>query len=403
MNSRKYFLDWLRVLAFFFLIVFHVGCLYASWDYNLKSPRAVPGIDWALLVLSPWRMVLLFVISGVASRYLLDKLGVARFTVDRLRRLVPVILVGMFVVIPPQTYILLLDKGLVHTGYLHFWIFSYLAADQTLVAPLHRTMPTYDHLWFIVYLLFYTLIFALLVSVARVLVSLAKSMTAKRIDLPRIPLWLLLIFPAAWLIAANFLIERRWPVTFYLPNDWGSHLRWAGMFAAGAMLARREDCWDWVRRRRGELLAYAGLFLAMQFACRVVWLEGRVEPTANSLLWSVTTSLYACTMIGALCGFALEHINQRSAVLSYLNEAILPVYVLHQPILLISAYLLFPLKWPLALEATTLVAITGLSALAIYHLAIRPLRIMRILFGLKLDPREGLGTPKISSERVETT
>ena len=45
MESRKYYLDWLRVLAFLFLVLFHVGMLYVSWRYNLKSPRLVPEAE----------------------------------------------------------------------------------------------------------------------------------------------------------------------------------------------------------------------------------------------------------------------------------------------------------------------------------------------------------------------
>lgn len=52
MGPRRYFLDWLRVLAFALLILFHVGCLYATWSYNLKSPRILPQIDGLLLARS---------------------------------------------------------------------------------------------------------------------------------------------------------------------------------------------------------------------------------------------------------------------------------------------------------------------------------------------------------------
>ena len=380
MGSRKYFLDWLRVLAFGCLIAFHVGCLYASWDYNIKSPRPVHEIDAVLLAVTPWRMALLFVISGVASRYLLTKLGAWRFALDRLRRLVPVILVGMFVVIPPQTYIMLVDKGLMHAGYFHFWIFPYLAADQTLVAPLHRTMPTYDHLWFIVYLLLYTLIFAVIAGLLR---ELGKLTPGRPFAIPRLPLWLLLTAPALWLTAGNYIIERLLPVTFYVVNDWGSHLKWAGLFVVGILCAPRDDFWSWVHRRRGELLAAAAVFLGLQSLCHALWLSGRMEPAISSVAWSASSSFYACAMIGALCGYAQQHLNKRSALLSHLNEAILPIYVLHQPILLISAYLVFPFNLPLFLEAALLVGITGLGSFAIYETVIRPFRIMRILFGLK--------------------
>ena len=374
MGSRKYFLDWLRVFAFAGLIVFHVGCLYASWGYNIKSPRLIPSVDWVLLALSPWRMALLFVISGVASRHLAAKLGVGGFALDRLRRLLPVILIGSLVVIPPQTYVMLLSKGLVHAGYFHFWMFSYLAADQTLVAPLHLTMPTYDHLWFMVYLLIYTLLFAALAGAAALL---------RRAPWPHLPLWALLIIPAGWLIGANFVIERRFPVSFDVIHDWGSHLKWAGMFIAGVSYAARNDVWEWVRRYRRALLICAACFLILQFLCRAVWLTRQMDLAASALWWSAATSLYAWAMIGALCGYALQHLNKESPLLSHLNEAILPIYVLHQPILLIAAFHIFPLRLFLPLEVLLLIGITGLGTIGIYELLIRPFPIMRVLFGLK--------------------
>jgi len=38
-TTRRYFLDWLRVLAFSALIIFHIGMLSVSWHYNLKSAK----------------------------------------------------------------------------------------------------------------------------------------------------------------------------------------------------------------------------------------------------------------------------------------------------------------------------------------------------------------------------
>jgi hypothetical protein len=380
MGPRKYFLDWLRVGAFAFLILFHVGCLYATWGYNIKSPRLVPHIDAVLLALTPWRMALLFVIAGVACRFLLDKLGPGAFTLDRIRRLVPVILVGTFVIIPPQTYVMLLDQGLLQGSYFHFWVFSYLAADQSLVAPLHRTMPTYDHLWFIVYLLLYTLIVA---AAAGLLRAIAKPKPPRPSRRPHLPLMVLLIVPALWLATCNFLIERVWPVTFNVANDFGSHLKWFGLLVTGMLCAPREDLWRWLRERRTPLLAAAVVSLALQSLCHHLWLTGKLDPVISALAWSAASSLYAWATIGALCGYAQIHLNKPSVPLSHLNEAILPVYVLHQPILIISAYFIFRLELPLPLEAAVLVALTGLGAFAIYEAVIRPVSIMRVLFGLK--------------------
>ncbi len=114
MQSRKYFLDWLRVSAFAALILFHVGMLYVGWGYPLKSPRLYPAIEPLMNAMSAWRLALLFLISGVASRFLIDKLGPGAFAGDRIRRLLPVILVGMLVVIPPQTYLVLVSRTRLH-------------------------------------------------------------------------------------------------------------------------------------------------------------------------------------------------------------------------------------------------------------------------------------------------
>ncbi len=383
MGPRKYFLDWLRVIAFGLLILYHVGCLYATWPYNLQSPRNGSGIEWLLLALTPWRMALLFLISGVASRYLLVKLGPGGLALDRLRRLLPVLLFAMFVVIPPQTYVELLDKGLTHQDYLHFWLFSYLAADQTLVAPLHKTMPTYDHLWFLVYLLIYALVLAFVAGVAGFLGGVFGVQRRSPVDRWRLPLWLLLTAPALWLIGAIFVMERIRPATYWPGNDWGSHLKWAGMFATGVLLAVHDEYWDWVRRRRLALALVAVLFLVLQSINRAVWLTGLADPVWSAALWSIASGLYAWTIIGALAGYAGRYLNHPSALLSHLNEAILPVYVLHQPILLVAAYLMFPLRLPLTEEAAVLIAVTAFGSLAVYEIAIRPLAVTRFLFGLK--------------------
>lgn len=272
MDTRKYFLDWLRVLAFGVLIVFHVGMLYVSWRYNIKSPRLYPAIEPWMNAVSAWRLALLFLISGVAARFLIDRLGPGAFALDRLRRLLPVILVGMFVVIPPQTYVLLLDRGAVHMDFLTFWWTQYLRADQTLVRPFHRTMPTWDHLWFLVYLLLYAL--------AAAGVIWAAGKLRPRGGAPVSP-WLLIFAPAVWLAATNLVILAKAPITDALVNDWGGHLKWAGLFATGLLAARQDRFWGLLEAHRGKALAAAIVLLAIQLR-------------VNDPAWSVV-SIGICT------------------------------------------------------------------------------------------------------------
>ena len=361
METRKYFLDWLRVLAFGALIFFHVGMLYVTWRYNLKSPRLFPAIEPFMNALSAWRLALLFLISGVASRFLIDKLGPGGLALDRLRRLLPVILFGMYVVIPPQTYVVLVSRGGLHMDFGAFWWTQYLPANQTLVRPLGMTMPTWDHIWFLVYLLNYTLVAVGLIWLARRLGAGGGT--------PVSP-WVLILAPPVWVAATNLLILTKAPITDALLNDWGGHLKWAGLFVTGLLAARQDRFWALLLAHRGKALAIAAVLLAIQS-----WV--------NDPAWSVVSGLYAWAAICALCGFASAVLNRPSALLSHLNEAVLPIYVLHQPILLVTAFWLFPLRLPVPVEVLLLAGATGGGSFAIYEALIRPFAISRFLFGVK--------------------
>ncbi len=63
---RRYDLDWLRIIAFGLLILYHSGMFYVTWGWHVKSVHAGPEAEWAMLLLNPWRLSLLFFISGVA-------------------------------------------------------------------------------------------------------------------------------------------------------------------------------------------------------------------------------------------------------------------------------------------------------------------------------------------------
>jgi surface polysaccharide O-acyltransferase-like enzyme len=96
--------------------------------------------------------------------------------------------------------------------------------------------------------------------------------------------------------------------------------------------------------------------------------------------------------------FGLRVLNFSNKILDYADEAILPFYVLHHPVIVVTAFLTFP--WGLALGVKYLVVSTValLATLALYELCIRRINIMRWLFGMKLlhasrpEPSPGSGS-----------
>jgi hypothetical protein len=68
---------------------------------------------------------------------------------------------------------------------------------------------------------------------------------------------------------------------------------------------------------------------------------------------------------------------------SYLRESALPVYVLHQAVIVVLAYWLVHLPLPL-LARWAILMVAGLATtLAIYHALVRPIPVMRAAFGLR--------------------
>ena len=70
----------------------------------------------------------------------------------------------------------------------------------------------------------------------------------------------------------------------------------------------------------------------------------------------------------------------------YGNEAVLPFYLLHEPVIVAAAYLIVRWHAPTLAKYPALVAISFAATLAIYELAVRRYRPTRLLFGMKPQP-----------------
>jgi peptidoglycan/LPS O-acetylase OafA/YrhL len=125
--ERRLDLDWIRIIAFGFLIFYHVGMLFVPWDFHVKSAHIVPGLEPLMLTLNPWRLFLLFLVSGAATRFMTAKLEPGALFTSRARRLLPPVLFGMLVIVPPQSYFQVVEKWGYSGGFAQFYTTHYLA------------------------------------------------------------------------------------------------------------------------------------------------------------------------------------------------------------------------------------------------------------------------------------
>ena len=380
--SRRHDLDWIRVGAFLLLILYHVGMFYVPWDWHVKSRHEVDGLIPAMLLTNPWRLTLLFLVSGAATRFLFDGLerkgaGAGRLAGSRMLRLLPPLIFAMFVIVPPQSYYEIVEalRGYVpgadpyHNVYTaDFWIRYATASGNWCDGDGCLITPTWNHMWFVAYLLVYSLVLAGLLAATRGALTRLGGMLEKALSG-----WGLLIWPIVFLAAIRWWLAPMFPVTHALVDDWYNHALSFSAFLFGFLIARSETL------KQG--------FIRIRFPALMLGLIGWVGWTAYVLSFPETSPaapgdalrramrvVYAVqqwSFIAAILGYGARYLTRGGPLLRYLTVGVFPFYIAHQTIIVVSGHHLAKLGLPLIAEAGLIIGITVLGCWLTYELARR--------------------------------
>ena len=166
-------------------------------------------------------------------------------------------------------------------------------------------------------------------------------------------LWLLAFVPVAAMEA--------------LPDIGGKNpFFYAALFLLGFLLARNAETMAWVRRIRFATLAaaivlipgYLILGYSLGWPDQIDLLGAGMALLRNLGVWMI---------ILALMGLADTYLNKPSPVLNYLNGASYPVYVLHQSVLIVTAYYIVATDMPFVPKYFAIVMGTLAACLALYE------------------------------------
>ena len=379
--DRRHDLDWVRVCAFGVLVLYHVGMYYVTWDWHVKSPQASTTIEPLMLLSSPWRLSLLFLVSGAASAFLFDRQSRTFLRTRSWRLLVPLVF-GMLVIVVPQAYYEVLDSripGGYHDGYLAFWA-RYLAGDGTFCDDDGcLDLPTWNHLWFVAYLWVYTVAIWLLSHLAPDASRRAGAWLGDRLSG-----WGALLWPVLLLAGVRIALVGRFETTHALVDDWYNHAQYFLVFLLGFAMARATGFWIALQRLRWASLALAAAaygFIAWYFHGSGYG-DASPPPDALRQFQRAIWALNQWTSITAILGFAYRFRHADNTALRYLVPAVFPVYILHQSVIVVVAYKLRPLGIAPSVEGPLLILLTLAACFGGYEL-IRRVAWLRPLFGLK--------------------
>jgi hypothetical protein len=388
LGSRRYDLDWVRIGAFMLLILYHVGMYYVTWDWHVKSPHASADIEPLMMLTSPWRLSLLFLVSGVATAYLLARQGAGNFLGQRSTRLLIPLAFGMLVIVPPQSYLEVVEKLRYSGGFLEFYrlyitgFHGFCRGGDCLI------LPTWNHLWFVAYLWVYTLVLYVVVRIAPPIIPWLRKLAERRLSGIGILLW-----PMAYLCAIRLGLAAKFPANHALIGDWYNHAMYFGVFLLGFALAGARGAWNALERARWLNLGFAVLGWAFLNAYIGAYSDdAAVPPEALRLFSRVIYGAEQWLAIAAVVGFAHRHLTRDNAARRYLTTAIFPVYILHQTVIVVVAHSLKPSHLYPPVEGLLLVLVTVATCFLGYE-AIRRVRLLQPLFGLEREPRRAASRP----------
>jgi glucan biosynthesis protein C len=366
LTIRRYDLDWLRVLAFGLLILYHTGLVFVGWQYHIMSPTTSLALELPLEFLNQWRMPLLFVISGVGVTFALSRRTAAQFAGERVQRLLLPLVFGMVVVVVPQVYYQRLSEGAHYSSLLDFYPHYFNGT-----AP--KGNFTWNHLWFIAYLLVFSLLgLPLFVQLRKPVAQAALARLGQWLSRPGA----VLVF-ALPLIFIQLTLRPYWPDTRNLVSDWFNFAFYLTLFVYGYLLGPLAGFW-----RAAERQCYLFLALGLVAFAYYYWGDDYYYALLGGALKRGVQGFNCWCWILMCIGFARRYLHHNSPLLQRANEAVYPFYILHQTVLIALAYYVLP--WP-ATNATKfiLLALGTFGFTWLLYLVIGHFSLLRVLFGLK--------------------
>ncbi|WP_253716931.1 acyltransferase family protein [Sphingomonas sp. AP4-R1] len=374
--GRHFGMDWLRIGAFQLLILYHIGMYFVPWEWHVTADKTVPWAVLPMVAINAWRLTLLFTVSGFASAAMLTRTKLPPFVKNRVVRLGVPLIFGVIVITPIQPWIQLTTQRGYTADFSYFYLHDYYRFAMFRGMPL----PAWQHLWFVFYLLVYTLLLACLRTLPAGLRTSLRSIVERILTGP-----LLLLIPAAiaifvrlhWLASAednhNFL------------GDWVAHIRHFPAFLFGYLLYRSQSFWGTIRKGWPWIAAVA--LIATVIEVLIAWDYPMTRPITAGMrsLYQAARVVQGWSAILALIGIADHYWDRDVGPRAMLAEAVFPFYIIHQTIIIVVGWLLLGSDVPNLPRLLILVATTMIGCW-IFYLVGRRVAFIRPLIGLRPKP-----------------
>lgn len=383
---RRYDIDWLRVFATYLLLFFHSAMVFNPAPFfHVRND----DVSFVMLIvcgfIALWHMPLFFLLAGWSAFSSVAARGSRAFLRERFFRLFVPLIAGCVLLMPPIKYTERLSgldanyRGLFVAADLQESFAQVIPSGLPLAAPFDETfssfLPTFftdlsrftwAHLWFVAYLLIFTVLYLPLFGyLRRKRDGFTGEVRRAWVYAPLVPLMII-----------QLTMRERWPGLPNLLQDWANFAYYSTYLIAGFCLARSPMLEKAAHLERKRALAIAA-------GATLVLLLGTLGAFASPTILLTHVAIAGWCYVVAFLGFAHQRLSFSTPRLRYLTESAFPVYLLHQSSIVLSGYPLIQLPIGLWAKFVLLLVVSTVLTLLLYHFAVRPFSVPRFLCGMK--------------------
>ncbi|HWL23781.1 MAG TPA: acyltransferase family protein [Ureibacillus sp.] len=365
-SMRQHDLDWIKVLATFIVFLYHCSMFFNTFPWHIKNNEINQStIQFFSLMVGNWIMPIFFVISGIGTYYALKKRNTKSFVKERFLRLGIPLLLGVFVLSPPQVYIERVSthkyEGSFFSFYPHYFDGLYLEIGGSGNFAFFG-----HHLWYLLGLLLFSMI------------TLPLFLSGRKTDQqPKLfGLFHYFVLPVPLIVLAlttnNILNLGSWGILFYLL-----------LYVYGYYFFSSVTLKIFVRK----VGLIAGILSILSTAGYLYWVMYFGFPETVSIfsvLFMVLRVVLVWNVLFFIFYLADRYLNFSNNTLKYTSDASMPFYILHQPIIILLGFYIYNLDWAVPIKAIFIVFFAFSIIMVLYHLIIRRINWLRVLFGLKV-------------------
>ncbi|WP_144476117.1 acyltransferase [Cytobacillus oceanisediminis] len=363
-SIRHFYLDWIKVLAMMIVFLYHCSMFFNSFDWHIKNNIINHTyVEFFSLLVGNWIMPIFFVLSGMSTYYALKRRDSTSFIKERLLRLGIPLLLGIFLLSPPQVYIERITNLQFNGSFMQFYP-HYFDGLYLEIGGNGNFAFFGHHLWYLLMLLLFsgiTLPFFL---------KIRQDAGRKEFSILHY-----LLIPIPLSIAAltvNSIVNLgSWGIIFYLL-----------LYISGFYFFARESLRQFVRKTG----VFAGGLSILFTAIYLYWVIFYGFPLKTGVSWAIFMIVRVLLVWNTLFFMLFlgdKYLDFTNRTLKYASEASMPFYILHQPIIIVIGYFIYSIDWPIPLKIIVLVSLSFALIMCIYHFMIRIVNYLRLLFGLK--------------------